>query len=53
LKEKEQLYKNKNKKIKDNLKKRYGAFEGVTDHGLKDNYLTNSKILEYLKDSEK
>jgi hypothetical protein len=40
------------KQIKDNLKNGYGVFEGVTDQDSKDNYLTSSKVLEALKDSE-
>jgi len=31
-----------------NLKKGYGAFDTATDHGLKDNYTTSSKVLEAL-----
>jgi len=36
------------KQVKSNLEKGYGSFEGATDHGLKDNYPTSSKVLEAL-----
>lgn len=38
-------------KIKENLEKGYGAFEGSTDHGLTENYPTSSKVIEALKDN--
>jgi len=38
-------------KVKENLEKGYGAFEGSTYHGLTEKYPTSSKVLEALKDN--